>query len=187
MAKKSKLPVENTEVIIENKKDNEVIDNKESELKDDYDDKTNEYDDDIPPPPPIIEEVKTKPKRVLTEAQKEALAKGREIGLKKLKESKQSNLQKKEVEQQIKKVKEETNIKKLEDLKHIADVGGVYSKVEKLNSKFENVENILNQLIELKKKKLDDKLQQQINNEIRSQAKQTLLKNNMKPYIRWER
>jgi hypothetical protein len=40
MAKKSKLPVENNEVIIENKKNNEVIDNKELELEDDYDDTT---------------------------------------------------------------------------------------------------------------------------------------------------
>jgi hypothetical protein len=176
MVKKTKLPVENKE-IVEEPKIEEVKDEEEEP----------ENIDDIVPPPPPIEEVKTKPKRVLTEAQKEALAKGREIGLKKLKESKQNNLQKKEVEQQIKKVKEETNIKKLEELKHIADVGGVYSKVEKLNSKFENVESKLNELIELKKKKLDAKLQQQINNEVKNQAKQTLLKNSMKAYNKWER
>lgn len=150
----------------------------------------NEDDNDVEEEPvneivEVPDKPKTKPKRQMTEAQKEALAKGRQMGWEKLKQKHQIANTKKAVTQEIKKIKEETNVKEIEDLKKIADVSTVNSKVDKLYNRFDEINSTLTQLLEMKKKKQDNKYQQEIHREIKNQAREVVVKNTMKPYNRW--
>ena len=169
--------IKNLEVL-----ENEIVE-EPVEVVDDNDNEVEE--EEAPSPPPEI--TKAKPKRVLTEAQKEALAKGRERGWEKLKEKHQVANKKKAVVKQIKQIQEETNVKEVDELKKIADVSQVHSKVEKLNSRFNDIDNKITELLEMKKKKQDGKYQQLIQDEIKNQARQAVVKKSMSSYNRWER
>jgi hypothetical protein len=163
--------------------ENEIIE-EPKKIEDENDIET--IDEEILEPPP--NPTKSKPKRVLTDAQKEALAKGRERGWEKLKQKHQQANKKKEVVQKIKQIKEETNVKEIEDLKKIADVSQVHSKVEKLNEKFNDIDNKITELLELKKKKLDNKYQNEIQAQIKNQAREMVVKKSMSNYSSgWER
>ena len=133
----------------------------------------------------VPDKPKTKPKRQMTEAQKEALAKGRQMGWEKLKQKHEIANTKKAVNKEIKKIQEETNVKEIEDLKKIADVSTVNNKVDKLYNRFDEINSTLTQLLEMKKKKQDNKYQHEIKKEIKNQAREVVIKNTMKPYNRW--
>lgn len=105
----------------------------------------------------------TKAKKVLTEKQMEALAKGREKGRMKLEEKHAIQNKAKAINKEVKELKQQELIKNTDDLKEFADVSFIRKSVESLNdrfsqihNKFESIDNRFNgYLTERQQRKLD--------------------------------
>lgn len=155
----------------------EVLDNIEEDVKDN--EEVVETSEEIKP------NKETKPdkkKRVLSEKQKEALSKGRELGLQKLKERGELTKQKKQVKQKIL----ENNVKDIEELKKVAEFATIDKRIAELTEHFKNVNSKVTELYELKKKKNNQKYKEQLENQIKVDSQLHLLNKKTQEYSRWD-
>lgn len=133
----------------------------------------------------VPKEPVVKPKRVLSDLQKAALAKGREAGLQKLKAKHQLSSTKKAVDQQIKQIKEEAQVQDVEELKKIADISGVNKRVEGLYSLFNDIDSKISEMLEMKKKKRNNDYQKALHDEVKKEAREQVIRKTAGTYNRW--
>ena len=103
---------------------------------------------------PIVENKQpVKKKRVMSEKQLDALKRGREHCVARLKEQGKVTNEKEAVSKDIKKIKQEKNIKDVEELEQKTEINNVNDNVEKLNGMFNDLESKINELFNSKKQK----------------------------------
>ena len=115
----------------------------------------------------------------MSEKQLDALKRGRELCVARLKEQGKVTNEKKAVSKDIMKIKQEKNIKDVEELKKITEINNVNDNVEKLNGRFNDLDSKLNELINLKKQKKFLKEDDIIKNEIRNEIKKGVVNDNI--------
>lgn len=154
------------------------------EVSDEVDDENIVVEPEIPEPNKP-KKSSDKPKRVMTDAQKEALAKGRQKGWDKLRERQALAKEKSVVNKQIKQIQEETQVKDVEDLKKIADISGVNKKVEGLYTRFNDIDSKLTEMLEMKKKKHNTEYQRALQDEVKKEARSQIVNKTAGAYNRW--
>jgi hypothetical protein len=118
----------------------------EEPVERDYD-AEEEQEPEEPEPEPIKKSKKTassspsKPKKVLTEKQLQALAEGRKKGVEKLKQKGETTRKQTEVVKRIKELKKEAKVENTQQLEKIADASQVRLIVENLNNRFDAFHN----------------------------------------------
>lgn len=123
-----------------------------------------------------------KPKRKLTQKQLEALKRGREKGLAKLKEKGEVTKTRKEIKKKI----HENDIKDVEELKKVAEFSTIDKKVESLYNKFNDIDSKISEMVEMKKKKQSAKYQNALKDKIKEEAQIHVYQNKAKEYNRWD-
>lgn len=96
----------------------------------------------VPEPVPVQKvkkELPPKPKKVLTQKQLDALARGRQLGVERLRQKGTITRQQQAVQKDIKELKQQERIQNAEELSKYADISYVRKTVDDLNNKFLNI------------------------------------------------
>ena len=90
---------------------------------------------------PVEEDKTTKPKRQMSEAQAEALKRGREAGVLKKKQLGELTTEKKKIETVVASVKKEAKVASIEELKKVADTYEIRKKIDSIDDKMSSFFN----------------------------------------------